>query len=392
MSAPPSFDFDTPVERAGTWSQRWERFRGLDAAGREILPLWVADMDFRAPPPVLEALSRRIDHGVLGYSVLPEALKEAIVGRMERLYRWQIRPDWIVMLPGVVAGLHLAVRQLTQAQDKLLLPVPVYNPFRRAAELAPRAFEAIPLACAAGTHYVLDAGRMEDAFRRGARMLMLCNPQNPGGAIYGRDELASIAALAERHDTLICSDEIHAELVLDEDRAHIPIASLSPEISRRTVTLMSPNKAFNIPGAGCAYAIIEDPDLRVAFSRELHGLVPDPGVFSYIGALAAYTEPASGSWLAGLIAYLRANRDVAEAELAQIEGLKAWHVEASCLAWIDARAWGLPDPTAHFLKHGLALSPGTQFSAPGFVRLNFGTQRARLDEALSRMREAARAR
>jgi cystathionine beta-lyase len=392
MSASQSFDFDMPVDRAGSWSQRWERFRGIDAAGREILPLWVADMDFRAPPPVLEALARRIDHGVLGYSVLPSSLRDAIVRRMQRLYRWKIQPDWIVMLPGVVAGLHLAVRQLTLPHEKLLLPAPVYNPFRRAAELAPRTFEAIPLARVSGTHHVLDAARMEDGFRRGARMLLLCNPQNPGGAIYGRDELTRIAALAERHDALICSDEIHAELVLDADRAHVPIASLSPEVSRRTVTLMSPNKAFNIPGAGCGYAIIEDPGLRAAFSRDLHGLVPDPGVFSYIGALAAYDEPACETWLAGLIAYLRANRDVAEAALARIEGLETWHVEAGCLAWIDARAWGLDDPAAHFLKHGLALSPGSQFGAPGFVRLNFGTQRARLDEALSRMCEAARTR
>lgn len=392
MADPVNLDFDAPVERSGTWSQRWERYRGMDAEGREILPLWVADMDFRAPPPVLDALSRRIEHGVLGYTILPDRLREAIVRRVGRLYDWQIHPDWIVMLPGVVAGLHLAVRQLTRAEETVLLPVPVYNPFRRAAELAPRAFEQIPLARGTGTHHVLDVARLDDALRRGARMLMLCNPQNPGGAIYEREELVGIATLAERHDAIICSDEIHAELVLDRDRAHVPIASLSPEISRRTVTLMSPNKAFNIPGAGCAYAIIEEPRLRAAFSRELHGLVPDPGVFSYIGALAAYDDPACETWLASLVEYLRANRDVAERALAQIDGLESWHVEASCLAWIDARAWGLTDPAAHFLNHGLALSPGTQFGAPGFVRLNFGTQRARLDEALSRMREAAGAR
>lgn len=382
------FDFDTPVERSGTWSTRWDRYAGR--AGREILPLWVADMDFRAPPAILDAFAARVEHGVFGYSTLPDALREAIVQRLERLYGWRIEPGWIVMLPGVVPGLHLAVRMLTSPHHRVLLPTPVYNHFKRAAELAPRKFEEIPLAQSGG-HWVLDRDRLEDAMRHGARLLLLCNPQNPGGSIYTRAELERIAGLAERYDVLVCSDEIHADILLEAGRRHVPIAGLGREMGRRTVTLMSPNKTFNIPGAGCAYAVIEDAQLRALFSAELHALVPEPGVFGYAGALAAYADPTSEVWLAELLAYLRANRALLEQAMASIPGLRHWHVEATCLAWIDAGEWGVQDPSAYLLKHGLALSPGAQFGAPGFVRLNFGTQRARLGEAMARIRAAAAA-
>lgn len=379
------FDFDSPVDRAGSWSTRWERH-----AGRDVLPLWVADMDFRAPAEILEAFSARIAHGIFGYTSAPRALSDAIVARLERLYSWHVDPDWLVMLPGVVAGLHLAVRKLTLPSDRVMLPRPVYNHFKRAAELAQRDYEEIPLA-PQGTHWVLDFDRLEAAFERGAGLLLLCNPQNPGGAIYSRTELERIAALAERHGVLLCSDEIHADLLLDAGKLHVPVASLSRETGRRTVTLMSPNKTFNIPAAGCAYAVIEDPLLRKSFCSELHALVPDPGVFGYTGALAAYQQAGCSRWLDALIQYLRSNRDWLEAEVAKIPGLKLWHVEATCLAWIDASAWKMRDPSAHLLKHGLALSPGSLFGAPDFVRLNFGTQRGRLVEAVGRLRAAAAA-
>lgn len=379
------FDFDAPVDRSGTWSLRWDRF-----AGRDVLPLWVADMDFRAPPPLLEAFSARVAHGVFGYSSVPDGLRAALVQRLQRLYAWTIEPQWLVFLPGVVAGLHLAVRKLTGPQERVLLPNPVYHHFKRAAELAPRACEAIPLVIRNG-HWVLDFEQLEDACRRGARLLLLCNPQNPGGSIYARSELEHIAALAERYDLLVCSDEIHADLLLDRDKRHVPIAALAPEIGRRTVTLGSPNKTFNVPGAGCAFAVIEDPGLRKAFCSELHGLVPDPGVFGYAAALAAYTEPDCEAWLSALLDYLRANRDLLEQALPSVPGLHLAHVEATCLAWIDATAWQVPDPSAHLLQHGLALSPGALFGSPGFVRLNFGTQRRNVLQALERMHHAARA-
>lgn len=371
------YDFDTPLERRGTWSLRWDRYGG------DVIPLWVADTDFRAPPAVRDALRARLDHGVLGYSVQPDELRVAICERMLRLYRWPIEPEWIVFLPGVVPGLHLAARHLIAAGGHALLPVPLYQHFRRALERAPRAFTEVPLVLAGG-RWVFDEACLAAACRRETQLLFLCNPQNPGGTIFTRAELARLAEFALAHRLLICADEIHCDLLLDPGKPHVPIASLAPEVSRRTVTLASPNKAFNFPGAGCAWAVIEDAELRRAFSADAHATVHDPSVFGYLAALAALRE--GGDWLAAQLDYLRVNRDLVEREVAATPGLAMAHVEATYLAWIDASGLGLPDPHAHFLACGVALSPGAQFGAPSFVRLNFGTQRARLAEALARMK------
>ena len=365
------------MDRAGTWSSRWQRY-----AGRDVIPLWVADTDFRAPPCVLDALAERLRHGVLGYTTPPPELRDAIVARMQRLYRWRIEPEWIVFLPGVVPGLHLAARHLLPADGHALVPIPIYQHFKRALELASRAHTEAPLALHAG-RWVFDEARLAAAVRPTTRLLFLCNPQNPGGTIFTHDELERLARLADRHRLVICSDEIHADLLLDEGKPHVPIASLSPEVSRRTVTLASPNKTFNIPGAGCAWAIVEDAALRRAFASEHHATVHDASLFGYIAALAAYRD--GDAWLAAQLDYLGANRDLVERTVASMPGLSMAHVEATYLAWIDASGLGVKDAAAHFLAHGVALSPGEQFGAPGYVRLNFGTQRARLEAALARM-------
>ena len=377
------FDFDTPVERAGSSALRWERY-----AGRDVVPLWVADTDFRAPPVVLAAFAGRIEHGVFGYTSAPRELREEIVARMQRLYRWRIAPDWIVFLPGVVPGLHLAARHLVPADGHVLVPTPIYQHFKRAVELAPRAHADVPLVLSGG-RWVFDEERLAREVQARTRLLFLCNPQNPGGTIFTRAELGRLAAFAERHDLVICSDEIHADLLLDEGKPHVPIASLAPEVSRRTVTLMSPNKTYNFPSAGCAFAIVEDESLRRNFSTDHHATIHDPSVFGYLGSLAAYRE--GDDWLAAQLDYLRANRERLEAWVARQPGLDMAHVEATYLAWIDASGLGARDPQALFLQHGVALSPGAQFGAERFVRLNFGTQRARLEEALARMARAIQA-
>jgi putative C-S lyase len=374
------FDFDTPVDRSGTWSARWEKY-----AGRDIIPLWVADTDFRAPPAVLEAIRARLEHGVLGYTTPPEELREVIVERMQRLHRWRIEPDWIVFLPGVVPGLHLTARHLVSADGHVLVPTPIYHHFKRAVELASREHTDVPLVLAGG-RWVIDERRLASCVRANTRLLYLCNPQNPGGTIFTRAELARLAEFALRHDLVICSDEIHSDLLLDPGKPHVPIASLSAEVSRRTVTLNSPNKAFNFPAAGCAWAIIEDETLRSAFAADHHATIHDPSVFGHIGALAAYRE--CDDWLAAQLDYLRGNRDVVERTVAKMPGLSMAHVEATYLAWIDCGGLEAADPHALFLTHGVALSPGAQFGAARFVRLNFGTQRARLAAALERMASA----
>ena len=370
-----AFDFDTPVDRAGTWSTRWERY-----AGRDVIPLWVADTDFRPPEAVRAALAARIGHGVLGYTVPPPELLEAILARLARLYGWQVDPQWIVFLPGVVPGLHHAARSLTAPDEHVIVPRPVYQHVKKAPELAGRQLTEVPLVLEHG-RWVFDLDQVRHALRPNTRAFFLCNPQNPGGTVFTAAELRRLAEVTR--DAVIVSDEIHCDLILEPGSRHVPIASLSPEISRRTVTLLSPNKSFNFPGAGCAWAVIEDPGLRKAFREDVDAHVfPSPSVFGYIAALAAYRD--GDAWLAAQLDYLRANRDL----VARALPLPMARVQATYLAWIDCAALGLERPEARFLEHGVALSPGSQFGEPRFVRLNFGTQRVRLEAALARMNAA----
>jgi cysteine-S-conjugate beta-lyase len=340
----------------------------------------VADSDFRAPPAVLAAMRSRVDHGVFGYTAPPDELRRAIVERLARRYGWDVDPAWIVFLPGVVPGLHVTARRLLGPDEHALLPMPLYQHFKRALELASRAHTEIPLVLESG-RWVFDLDALRAARNAKTRVLYLCNPQNPGGTVFRRDELVRLAE--EARGCLIVSDEIHCDLVLDPGERHVPIASVDPEISRRTITLMSANKAFNIPSAGCAWAVAEDPELREAMSVDVRAhVLPSPSVFGYAATLAALRE--GGAWLEAELAYLRANRDLVEHELP----LPIAHVQATYLAWIDCARLAPGDPYELFLRHGVALSPGAQFGAPRFVRLNFGTQRSRLAEALRRMHRA----
>jgi putative C-S lyase len=351
---------------------RWDRYPGAD-----VIPLWVADTDFRAPPEVLEALHARVRHGVLGYTHPPEELRGAVVEHLRVRHGWRVEPSWIVFLPGVVPGLHIAARRLAAPGAQVLLPRPVYHHFKRAVELAPRPHTEVPLVLQAG-RWVLD---LDVVRRTPARLAYLCNPHNPGGTVFSREELLRFAEATG--DAVIVSDEIHCDLVLEPGRRHVPIASLSPEISRRTVTLMSANKTFNFPAAGCAWGVVEDAALREQLEFEVRAHVfPSPSVFGYVATLAALRH--GGAWLAAQLDYLRANRDLVAARLP----LPQARVEATYLAWLDCSRLAAADPSQHFLRHGVALSPGAQFGAPHFVRLNFGTQRARLEEALARMARA----
>ncbi|MBI3375829.1 MAG: putative C-S lyase [Betaproteobacteria bacterium] len=377
---PVRYDFDAPVDRRRTASMRWDKYAGLD-----VIPLWVADTDFRAPECVIEALQRRVEHGVFGYTMPPRELRDLIVARMQRLYGWTVDQPWIVFLPGVVSALYMAANRLTRPDEHILSPHPVYYHLFRAAQSAPRAWTDVPLVLRGG-RWVWDEVRLASAVRPASKLLLLCNPQNPGGTVSTRAELERLAAFALGHDLIVCSDEIHCDLLLDPGKPHVPIASLSPEVSRRTVTLMSPSKSFNIAGAGVAFAIIEDAALREAFSFDLKKSVHDASLFGYEAAVAAYRD--GEGWLSAQLGYLRGNRDLVEALVEKLPGVSMAHLEATFLAWIDCSGLGLPDPQAQFLAHGLALSPGADFGAPQFVRLNFGTQRALLREALLRLEAA----
>jgi cystathionine beta-lyase len=374
------FDFDTPIERRGTDSTKWRKY-----AGRDVLPMWVADMDFAAPPAVIEALRRRVDHAVFGYGDPPPSLVEAVLEALERDHHWRITPESIVWLPGLVTGLNVCCRAVGEAGDEVLTASPVYPPFFSAPRNGGRDTLAVPLALAGGRwEWDLDAAAAAVTAR--TRLLMLCNPHNPVGRAFDRGELEALAGFAARHDLTLCADEIHAGLVLDPGLRHLSIAALDPEIAARTITLLAPSKTWNVPGLGCAFAVISDEPLRRRFLAAMRGIVPHVNLLGFAAAEAAYRE--GEPWRQALLAYLRENAALVQREIATMPGLVTWPVEATYLSWIDARGAGLADPVAFFEQAGVGLSNGADFGAPGFVRLNFGCTRALLAEALARMRSA----
>ena len=370
-------DFDTPIDRRTSASLKWSRYPDPN-----IIPLWVADMDFSAPPAVTEALTERSRHPVYGYTVVPEALGAAVQRYLTDHYGWRIDPQWLVWLPGLVPGLNLACRAVARPGDGVLTCTPVYPPFLSAPGHAGQELQPVPLACRDGRWH-LDLNRLEDAITPRSRLLLLCSPHNPVGRAFTREELCALADIARRRDLAICSDEIHCDLILEPGRRHLPIAMLDEATAGRTITLMAPSKTYNIPGLGCAYAVIPEATLRRRFCRAMAGIVPDVNLFGYAGALAAmeHGEP----WRRALIDYLRGNRNLVMKRITAMPGLQTTMVEATYLAWIDTRPRNLASPAAFFERAGVGLSDGADFGGPGFVRLNFGCPRHRLTVALDRM-------
>ncbi|HEX8987724.1 MAG TPA: aminotransferase class I/II-fold pyridoxal phosphate-dependent enzyme, partial [Rhodocyclaceae bacterium] len=251
------FDFDRPIDRSAGDSIKWDRY-----AGRDIVPLWVADMDFAAPPAVLEALRRRIDHGVFGYGHPWPSLVDAVVAHLEREYGWQVDPNWIVWLPGLVTGLNVACRSAGTDGDAVFTATPVYPPFLSAPVNSRRRTVGAPLV-RDEEGWAWDWAGVDGVLRAAQpKLFLLCHPHNPVGRAWREDELRQVLALAEKHDLIVCSDEIHCDLLLEPGLRHAPFAALSEAAARRTITLMAPSKTFNIPGLGCAFAVIPDAGLR----------------------------------------------------------------------------------------------------------------------------------
>jgi cysteine-S-conjugate beta-lyase len=371
-------DFDTPIDRTGTASFKW------DVYGPDALPLWVADMDFASPPPVVAALEARARHGVFGYALAPERMFAALGDFSERRYGWRIERDWVVWLPGVVTGVSLACRAFARPGEAVMLVTPAYPPFLE--ELPGQGFRLVTVPATPETGWRLPLDGMEAAVTPDTRVFVLCSPHNPFGRVWRRDELDAVVDFCRRHDLVLLSDEIHCDLILD-DLTHAPTATLAGDTASRTLTFMSPSKTFNLPGLNFAFAVIPDPELRRRYEATAEGLLPFPGCFALEAAEAAYRE--GGPWLDELLAYLRANRDRIERFVAEeLPGVEATHAEATYLAWLDARGLGFADPARVFRHAGVALSDGADFGAPGWLRLNFACPRVTLDAALERMRRA----
>ena len=378
------FDFDRLVDRSGGEfrdSVKWNKY-----AGRDIIPLWVADMDFAAPPAVLAALHRRIDHGAFGYGQPWPSLVAAVVAHLEHEYQWPIEEEWIVWLPGLVTGLHVACRAVGGDGDAVFTATPIYPPFLSAPAYSGRHTVTAPLA--RDEQGWLWDWAATDAVLRAARpgLFLLCHPHNPVGRAWREDELWQIHALAEKYDLVVCSDEIHCDLVLAPGRRHQPYATLAPAAARRSITLMAPSKTFNVPGLGCAFAVIPDAHLRRAFRTAMHGIVPHVNTLGLVACEAALR--AGAPWRRELLAYLRGNARCVEQFVAAQPQLAMAPVEATYLAWIDGRGMGCDNPQRRFEAAGVGLSDGADFGAPGYVRLNFGCPRALLEAALARMAQA----
>ncbi len=381
------YNFDEPVERRGSDSGKWHYF------GADVLPMWVADMDFSSPAPIIKALHERVEHGVFGYGLDSPELKTVLCERMLRLYNWTITPDDIVFWPGLVCGLNVVSRAIGERGDGVLVNTPVYPPFLSSPINQERALNIAELDLQAQgqhLHYALNDATFTAAIEANTRLFLLCNPHNPVGRAYKRDELTRMADICLRHNLTICSDEIHSDLLLGGAR-HIPIASIDPEIAAQTVTILAPSKTYNLPGLGCSMAIIQNPELRRQVQKTANGIVPHVNVLGYVAAIAAYAE--CEDWLDQLRAYLTSNRDFLVAYVEEhMPTLRTTVPEATYLAWLDCSQAGIEGNAQKFFmeKAKVALNDGAAFGQSGanFVRLNFGCTRATLQEGLEKMRAA----
>ncbi|WKZ35785.1 MAG: PatB family C-S lyase [Anaerolineales bacterium] len=360
---------------------------------RDVLPMWVADMDFPAPKLILEALRKRLDHGVLGYEIPGRVLQERVSARMEHLYDWKVKPESVLTVPGVVSGFSVAARAFCTPKKGLAIQTPVYNAFHDVKKDVGIPQVDIPLVKNVKGNvisYEIDWDAFEKKVRK-ARMFLLCNPHNPLGIIFSRRELTRMAEICIRHKVLIVSDEIHAELLLSNNK-FTPMAKLSREIEKHVITLIAPSKTFNVPGLFCAFAVIPNRELREPFEKEMNRLrlhVASPGLHA---AHTAYSGRCD-SWLDQLLGYLTSNRDfLVDYVTKHMPDVRTTIPDATYLGWLDFTQAGIQgSPFDFFHKNAkVYLSDGKIFGreGEGHLRINFGTSRVVLKDGLERMRRA----
>jgi cysteine-S-conjugate beta-lyase len=390
-----SYNFDEFIDRRNSNSMKWTQYPP------DVLPLWVADMDFRTPQPILDALHATLEHGVLGYEFLRRRTQEVVAARMERLYGWHVDPDWIVATPGVVSGFNIAARAVCLAGDGVLIQPPVYHMFYGIYQNIGLTQQIAPFTFAESDHILhpqLDLNTFAAAFHSNnvkTKMFLLCHPHNPTGQAFTREELRNMAEICLQNDTIIVSDEIHSELILDGPK-HVPMATLSPEIADRTITLIAASKTFNVAGLFCAFAIIPNTELREKFkvaNEHITGHVSSMGLIAAETALSGVCD----DWLVELLPYLKANRDfMAEYLIENFPDLRFTIPNATYLAWLDfseyvksGRIQG--SPFDFFLNEAkVAFTDGKPFGegCENVVRLNFASPRSMLAEGLERMQKA----
>ena len=377
-----TYNFDTCPERTGYGSLKWDKYKG-----RDILPLWVADMDFVTAPEILDALQHRLDHGVFGYTIPHEAPIEAVIKYLDRQHDYRAKASWLNFLPGLVPAINLCCHAFTEPGDSVMTATPVYPPFISAPDYAERELIKVPLCLDSQDRWTLDIDAMEAAIQDHTRIFVLCSPHNPVGRVFSKEELTALADFCERHDLILISDEIHCDLVFDAEAKHTLTATLSEQIAERTVTLMAPSKTYNLPGLACAYSVIENTKLRAQFQKTIRGIITEVNCFGYAGITAAYDhgEP----WRQALLTYLRNNYNfIYDFISREIPEMTFRPMESTYLAWLDVSKLGIKDPVRHFEKHGVGLSDGTPFDGHQHLRLNFGCPHSRLEEGLEKIKAA----
>ncbi len=380
-------DFDQIIDRRQTCSVKWD-FNQRIFGREDILPLWVADMDFQAPEAVVEALVNRAKHGIYGYSDGMDEYYEALTAWLADRQGWKIQRDWVSFSPGIVFALYGLVRGLTDPGDKILLQSPVYPPFFNAIKNNGREVVNSQLRLE-HDRYTMDFVDLEEKFASGVKMMILCNPHNPVGRVWDRDELERLGQLCLAHNVVVVSDEIHGDLIY-EGYQHIPFASLSQELALQSIVCTAPSKTFNLAGLQTSNLIIPNAEYRRAFqrSRDLTG-IHNPNVFGITALESAYRH--GGDWLDQLMCYLQGNVEFLMTSLAQVlPQIRMIQPEGTYLAWLDFRELGMePEELQRFLVHkvGVGLNPGYQFGpgGEGFARLNLGCSRSMLVEVVERL-------
>ncbi|MBN1635585.1 MAG: pyridoxal phosphate-dependent aminotransferase [Deltaproteobacteria bacterium] len=380
-----SYDFDTVVARRGSGSLKW------DLCEEGMLPMWVADMDFPAPPEVINALRQRAGHGIYGYTPVPDSYYAACQGWMQKRHGWDIRREWIVPTPGVLPAISLAVQAYTRPGDKIIIQPPVYHPFRKIIRDNGRQLVENPLKLK-GNRYEMDCEHLKNLFDERTRVLILCSPHNPVGRVWSREELQGLVSLCINDDILIIADEIHADLIM-AGHGHTPAALVSNEAARHVITCTAASKTFNLAGLSCSNLIIEDNRLRNIYTTLLNSMwIGWPNVFGLAATEAAYTsgEP----WLEALLAYLKANYDFLATCLPRsLPGIQVFPLEGTYLAWLDFRSLGMSDDELNeriLKKAGVWLDQGSMFGTggAGFQRINIACPRQVLQEGLKRIVDA----
>jgi len=370
--------FDNIIDRTKSHCEKWDKYKNQD-----VIPMWVADMDFKAPQCIIDALHTRVEHGVFGYTSVDNGTNQAVIDFIKRRYNWQIKTEWIVWLPGVVPGMNIACRSVKT--EEIIINTPIYPHFEKAPKNANKSVIKVPIV-EKDNRWTIDFDEFEKQITPTCKLFMFCNPYNPGGTVFTREELEKLSDICIKHDLTICSDEIHADLILNPNAHHIPIASINDEIAKRSITLLAPSKTFNIAGLQSSFAIIPDVHVRKNFKRELAGLSSEINLLAITATRVAYTS--CDSWLDKLNLYLANNQKIVKDFVKTQPNLKLLNQDATYLAWIDVSKLKLDDPYSYFLKYGVGLSNGEPFGNKNFLRLNFGCPKELLNEGLSRIKKA----